>query len=163
MKHAVVYMLSLAFFCSWLGCPLVGSCGTLPPYPLMNTRVQPSSHEQEKALALFRLARKENNRLEWDACLARKAFMRAREMVKDGYFAHRDPKTGDNPAWEKVAQCDGYRYAAENLVKGYESAEAFHKTLIQSPTHRANMTNPRHRFLGVGCYDHVCVQLFAGL
>lgn len=155
-------MLSLAFLLFWLGCPFVGSCGTLPPYPLMNTRVQPSAHEQEKALALFLLAQKENHRLEWDACLARKAFMRAKEMVKDGYFAHGDPKTGENPAWEKVAQCNGYQYAAENLVKGYESAERFHRTLMQSLTHRANVVNPRHGFLGVGCYEYVCVQLFAG-
>ena len=124
--------------------------------------MNPSSREEEKALELFRLAHRENGWLEWDECLARKAFKRAKEMVEKGTFAHKDPKTGENPAWAMVSECHRFRYAGENLAKGQESAEAIHRALMQSPTHRANVVSPNYRFLGVGCYDQVCVQLFAG-
>jgi uncharacterized protein YkwD len=133
-----------------------------PPYPLFESRVNPSAYEKEKARELFRLARKENHALEWDECLARKAFQRARVMVEKGAFAHKDPKTGKNPAWEMVSQCRHFRYAGENLAKGQESAEAIHRALMQSPAHRANVVSSKYRSLGVGCYGPVCVQLFAG-
>ena len=162
MSRSIIVNLLLAMFLCGLVDPFVGSSGTLPPYPLMSTRVQPSSYEQERAEALFLLARKENRRLAWDACLSRKAFLRAKEMAGNGYFAHRDLQTGENPAWEMVAQCSRYRYAAENLVKGYQSALVCHSALMKSSSHRANVKSPRHRFLGVGCYDNICVELFAG-
>jgi hypothetical protein len=145
---------------------LTGSCvdqsRPLPPPLLAVTPVRPYSHEADKAHDLFRLAHTENRRLEWDQCLAQKAFIRAKNLVASGAFAHKDPRTGKNPAWEMVVQCDRYRYAAENLAKGNESAEDIHQALMESPTHRANLISSRYRFLGVGCYDSVCVQLFAG-
>jgi hypothetical protein len=140
----------------------LGHSGSLPPYPLMETRVTPSSSEQEKARGLFRLAHRENRRLEWDECLSRKAFRRAKAMVEEGAFAHKDPKTGKNPAWPMVSQCDRFRYAGENLAQGQEPAEVIHRALMESPTHRANVISSKYRFLGVGCYDQVCVELFAG-
>jgi hypothetical protein len=139
-----------------------GYSGSLPPYPLRATREAPSPRDHEKARQLFRLAHGENRRLEWDECLARKAFKRAKEMVENGIFAHKDPKTGKNPAWEMVTRCRPFRYAGENLAKGQESAEAIHRALMHSPDHRANVISSKYRFLGVGCYDQVCVQLFAG-
>jgi uncharacterized protein YkwD len=135
---------------------------SLPPTPLADTRMTPSSLEAEKARELFRLACKENRRLEWDECLSRKAFMRAKAMVENGTFAHKDPKTGRNPAWAMVTQCHRVRYAGENLAKGRESAEVIHQALMRSPSHRANVISSKYRFLGIGCYEQVCVQLFAG-
>ena len=162
MSPLIIVTLLLAMFLCGLVDPFAGSAGSLPPYPLMSTRVQPSSYEQERAEALFLLAQKENRRLAWDACLSRKAFLRAKEMAGNGYFAHQDPRTGENPAWEMVAQCSRYQYAAENLVKGYESALACHSALMKSSSHRANVMSLEHQFLGVGCYDYLCVELFAG-
>lgn len=145
---------------------LTGSCvdhsQPLPPPPLVVTPVRASSHEEDRAHALFRMAHTENRRLEWDECLAQKAFRRAKNLVASGAFAHKDPRTGKNPAWEMVVQCDRYRYAAENLAKGDEPAEVIHRALMQSPAHRANLISSRYRFLGVGCYESVCVQLFGG-
>lgn len=134
----------------------------LPPYPLAKARDAPSPGEEQKALELFDLAAGENRRLVWDQCLSRKAFLRAKKMVESETFAHKDPGTGKNPAWAMVTQCRRVRYAGENLAKGRESAEAVHRALMQSPSHRANIVSPRFRFLGVGCYEQVCVQLFAG-
>lgn len=162
MNHLSTIKLFLASLLCGLLSPLAVYPGTLPAYPLMTTRVQPSALEADKAEALFFLARRENRRLVWDACLSRKAFKRAKAMVEQGYFAHEDPKTGENPAWEMVTQCGRYRCASENLIQGYEAAGICHQTLMQSPTHRANVTSPKHQFLGVGCFEHVCVQLFAG-
>lgn len=162
MSRSIVITLFLAgLLCGLPGSSMSGA-GGLPPYPLMTTRVQPSTAEAEKAEALFFLARRENRRLGWDACLSRKAFRRARAMVEQRYFAHEDPKTGDNPAWEMVTQCGRYRCASENLIQGYEAAGVCHQTLMRSPTHRANVMSSKHQFLGVGCFEHVCVQLFAG-
>lgn len=158
---STINFLLASFLCGLLS-PFAGYSGTLPPYPLMTTRVQPSALEADKAEALFLLARKENRRLVWDACLSRKAFKRAKEMVEQGYFAHQEPRKGENPAWEMVIQCGRYGYASENLIQGYETARNCHRVLMQSPTHRANVMSSKHQFLGVGCFDHVCVQLFAG-
>jgi uncharacterized protein YkwD len=134
----------------------------LPPSPLVETRMGPSSLEEEKARQLFRLARRENSRLKWDECLAGRAFKRAKEMVEKGVFAHKDPKTGKNPAWDLVKRCRPFRYAGENLAKGDVSAEAMHRALMESPTHRDNLISSKYQSLGIGCYDQVCVQLFAG-
>jgi hypothetical protein len=154
--------LSLVLVAYFLIYPGMDHARPLPPPPLVATPVQPSSHEKAKARDLFRLAHTENRRLQWDECLARKAFMRAKNLVDNGAFTHKDPRTGKNPAWDMLAQCNRYRYAAENLAKGNEPAEAIHRALMQSPAHRANVVSSRYRFLGVGCYDSVCVQLFAG-
>ena len=164
MKRLTIFLfiLSLAALVFALGYPDECHPRSLPPYPLMETRVQPTPYEQAKAWELFRLAHKQNRRLEWDACLSRKAFKRAKDMVETGCFAHEDPQTGKNPVWETVVQCNDYQYAAENLARGNETAEATHKALMQSPAHRANVNSSKHRFLGVGCYDNICVQLFAG-
>lgn len=92
MSRSIVITLFLAgLLCGLPGFSMSGA-GSLPPYPLMTTRVQPSTAEAEKAEALFFLARRENRRLGWDACLARKAFRRAKAMVEQRYFAHENPE-----------------------------------------------------------------------
>ena len=116
----------------------------------------------QKAKNLFECARKENPLLKWDDCLARKAEQRARKMVRQDYFDHKDPKTERNPAWHMVKACYRCTYAGENLSKGKDTAEAIHQAWMESTEHRENIENPRYRLLGVGCFDAVCVQLFAG-
>jgi uncharacterized protein YkwD len=116
----------------------------------------------EKAWRLFELARQENEGLRWDECLARKAMRRARNLVEQHLFDHRDPSTGENQAWRLVESCRQCRYAGENLTKGYQSAEDTHEALMESPEHRRNILDPKLQFLGVGCHDYVCVELFAG-
>ncbi len=162
MKRSGIIPVVLIMLLGWGGNPHASHSETLPPYPLETTRVQPSAFEADRAEALFFHARRENPRLAWDACLSRRAFKRAKEMVEGGYFAHRHPRTGENPAWEMVARCGHYRYAAENLILGYEAAGISHRALMGSPTHRANIMSSRHHLVGVGCYEQVCVQLFAG-
>jgi uncharacterized protein YkwD len=117
---------------------------------------------KQKARELFECARKENRLLKWDDCLARKAEERARKMVRQNYFDHKNPRTERNPAWSMVKACYRCTFAGENLSKGRDTAEAIHQAWMDSPEHRENIENRRYRLVGVGCFEPVCVQLFAG-
>jgi len=141
----------------------VSQSRAIPPYP--SSKGDDSTEEalSEKAAQLFDYAKGENPLLRWDGCLAEKAKDRARKMVKAGYFDHKDPRTGNNPAWKQVASCYEPRYAGENLTKGYSSARKIHESLMKSPTHRRNILNRAYNRLGIGCYEYVCVELFAGV
>ncbi|MFZ2446782.1 MAG: CAP domain-containing protein [Syntrophobacteraceae bacterium] len=133
----------------------------LPP-PSGKQSVGPAAAEKTRARELYRLCKRENRRLAWDACLSRRALQRAKELVSNHYFSHRDPATGKKPAWDLVRRCYRYRAAGENLAKGMDTSENIHKSLMDSPTHRKNIMDPRFSKIGIGCYDDVCVQLFAG-
>jgi uncharacterized protein YkwD len=136
----------------------------LPPYPReqRDADAETAFYLQERARRLFDLAHKENGRLKWDECLGKRAAERARKMFARNYFAHEDPKTGTKPAWDLVSSCHHCRYAGENLSRGYDPPEAVHQALMDSPTHRENILSVRFTRLGVGCYENICVQLFAG-
>lgn len=134
---------------------------SLPPNPIHKKRVKPVTDDEGKARRLFELSRRENRRLRWNTCLSEQAYYRARKLVIDKQFDHRDPVTGDNPAWELMRSCGRWFGAAENLAKGSEPAETIHHELMQSPTHRRNILDPQYNQLGVGCYDYICVELFA--
>lgn len=135
---------------------------SLPPYPMVKERSKPEG-DREKARKLFNLAFLENKRLRWDECLAGQAARRAKSIVRNGRFEHKDPATGKNPAWGMVAQCHKIRCAGENLSKGNRPVQAIHNALMESPSHRRNILDRRFTYLGVGCYDEICVELFAGL
>jgi len=162
MKRTALITAALLFALSTAPC-FVPLSSAMPPPPSNKRVARPDASERDKADRLYRLLRKENRRLLWDRCLARKAFLRAKEMVVKGYFDHEDPATGQNPVWDVVLQCFKCRTAGENLAKGMNSAEKTHEALMRSPTHRRNILNPRFNRVGVGCYDYVCVELFAGL
>lgn len=152
--------------CFVLSCPfpypaLADGGRTLPPYPFASER-RMAEGDREKARKLFDFAFQENRRLKWDECLAQQAAKRAADMARRGRFDHRDPETGRNPAWAMVAQCHRCTCAGENLARGYQSARSTHNALMESPPHRKNILDPRFQLLGVGCYDEICVELFAG-
>lgn len=158
MRKTASFLLALLFLFSIL---LPAPACSAPPPPSGKTR-RPDTAEQEKADKLYRLLKRENPRLHWNPCLARNALRRAKEMVRRGYFDHEDPQTRRNPVWEQVRHCFPCAYAGENLVKGMNTPENIHKALMQSPTHRKNIMDPRFERVGVACYDYLCVELFAG-
>ena len=168
MKNVVSLIMTLFFFtpaCS----ALAQQCRPLPIFPQSGQVTRPNNCETDRARKLYELARHENQRLRWDSCLAAKAVIRARRMVGRGYFEHEDPQTGKNPVWATVSQCvpsDRRRFnipAGENLAKGVDTPANIHKALMESPTHRKNIMDPRFNHLGVGCYDNICVELFLGV
>lgn len=139
----------------------------LPVYP-QASQAGPGASEKARAGSLYQLTRTENRRLQWNACLATQAFMRAKRMSAQHYFDHEDPKTGKNPVWKVVSLCvpaESARSkvpAGENLAKGVDTAENIHRALMESPTHRKNILDRRFNRIGVGCCDDICVELFAG-
>jgi hypothetical protein len=167
MKNAVAVT---ALFLIWaLGSPcLAQQTKPLPIYPQAKQSIRPNSFERERAGKLFELARKENRALRWDSCLAMKASLRAKKMVVQHYFDHEDPKTGKNPVWKTISLCIPAKKrvpkvpAGENLAKGIGTPDIIHRALMESPTHRQNILDRRFNHMGVGCYDYICVELFAG-
>ncbi len=159
----VTFFLVVLVACVLASSGLAQSSRPIPPYPAARKSVRPSVSEREKAQKLFELLKKENGALRWNYCLSTKAFLRAKEMVAKGYFEHEDPRTGTNPVWGSVRQCFPCRSAGENLAKGMDTPEHIHKALMESPTHRKNIKDRRFTRAGVGCYNDVCVELFAGL
>lgn len=147
--------------------PMVPPSSQSVKYPQGKQSEGPDT-ERERAKKLYELARKENKALDWDSCLATAALVRAKRMVTERYFDHEDPKTGKNPVWKSVSLCipaDKKRSkvaAGESLAKGIDTAANIHKALMESPAHRQNILDRRFNHVGVGCYDRICVELFAG-
>jgi len=161
-------LLTVVFLIWALGSPCFAQqTRPLPIYP-QSSQVRPDSTEGDRARELYKLARKENRALQWDSCLANKAFQRAKRLVAQHYFEHEDPKTGVNPVWKTVSSCIPERSrgssvpAGENMTKGIDTPANIHRALMESPTHRANILDRRFNHMGVGCYDYICVELFAG-
>jgi len=159
-KAAIPVVLILALL---IVAPLAArGASSLPPPPSSKPPVRPDAAEERKAWELFARARKENRRLEWDQCLSRKAFLKAKHLVINNYFDHIDPVTGRNTAWELVERCYHPACVGENLIRGMGEPEDIHRSLMRSPTHRENIVNPSYSRIGIGCYDYICVQIFTG-
>jgi hypothetical protein len=157
-----VFTLSTSFACA----VLLVFFGTGCSGPVLGSRWEATRTDLpglQKAKTLFAYASRENPGLNWDPCLAKQATIRAEHLVRMNYFGHRDPRTGKNMAWDLIASCYSCRYGGENLAKGGSSPEQIHLTLMKSRSHRMNILSNKFHLLGVGCFQDVCVQLFAGL
>ncbi|MGO9019155.1 MAG: hypothetical protein ACLQVJ_12490 [Syntrophobacteraceae bacterium] len=129
---------------SFLAClfAALASCVEIPSDKKLfyQSRV-PQISDTEMAERLYELARKENQALHWDGCLATAASERAKQLADDGYFDSNDPKTGKNPVWRMVSKClpDESKAskvpAGENLskVKKIDTPEKIHKAFMESP------------------------------
>lgn len=76
------------------------------------------------------------------------AEMKAKDMAKQGYFAHENPNGRDLDYFVSKA---GYAYdvAGENLAMGFGTAEEVVAAWKRSPTHYANLTDPEFEDIGV--------------
>lgn len=84
-----------------------------------------------------------------DGRLTNAAEAKARDMVVNQYFAHTSP-AGISP-WYWIKKFGYiYRYSGENLAVHYVEAEDVQGGWLASPTHRANIVNPRFVNIGVG-------------
>ena len=80
--------------------------------------------------------------------LTEAALAKGTDMIDRDYFAHDTPE-GKRPwQWIDRSQYD-YVYAGENLAMDFVSAEVVQAALMQSPTHRKNIVNPKYKELGV--------------
>lgn len=80
--------------------------------------------------------------------LQRVALNHTKDMAKGGYLGHRSTSTG--LAADRVSAAGVQTgLVLENIAKG-SSAETIHRDLMESPAHRANITNPDITHVGLG-------------
>jgi len=84
--------------------------------------------------------------------LSQAAFLKAKDMFANNYWAHTSP-SGTTP-WKWLADA-GYSYdvAGENLAKNYPTADATVAAWMNSETHRANILNNRYQDIGFAVVD----------
>ena len=76
------------------------------------------------------------------------AFLKAKDMIEKGYFAHYSPE-GITP-WYWLEK-SGYNYlaAGENLAIGFLESEEVHKAWMESSSHQENILNPAYQEIGI--------------
>lgn len=86
--------------------------------------------------------------LEADEEIGRLAAAHSADMMRSGYFGHVSPTEGD-VAHRLAAAGFVVLRAAENLARSSSAARA-HRTLMESPSHRANVLDPELTHVGIG-------------
>ncbi|MEO3808924.1 CAP domain-containing protein [Sphaerisporangium sp. B11E5] len=103
--------------------------------------------------AAVRLTNQERTRrgcapLRVDGRLTRSARAHSRDMAAKGYFDHTSP-SGTTP-WQRMARAGYSNSAAENIARGYASAEETVRNWMANPGHRRNILNCQITTVGVG-------------
>ena len=102
--------------------------------------------------------------LSWSSVLAGVASGHGKEMYEEGYFSHTSPTTG-SVASRLDALGIPYLLVGENLALT-PTVESAHEGLLESPSHRATMLDPRFRRVGVAAWEGplglMVVQVFSG-
>lgn len=103
--------------------------------------------------------------LDVDPTLAKMAKEHSRDMVKDNYFSHTSPASGDILKRIQSTGLDGWVVAGENIA-GASSVDTAFDALMKSKGHRDNLLNPDYTHVGVGIvnggkYGKTITQEFA--
>lgn len=123
----------------------------------------------KRVFELTNQSRTENglNTLAMNSVLSASASAKANDMINNNYFAHYSP-TGVKP-WDWISRADyPYIFVGENLAMNFTSADAVHKALMNSPSHKKNILNERYTDLGLamlsgeidGKNTNILVELF---
>ncbi|MEU9890282.1 CAP domain-containing protein [Sphaerisporangium sp. NPDC051011] len=86
--------------------------------------------------------------LRLDPRLARAARAHSRDMARGDYFGHTSPD-GTSP-WDRMARAGYSNSAAENIARGYETAEETVRSWMANSGHRRNILNCQIKTVGVG-------------
>jgi len=125
----------------------------------------------EEIISLTNEFREKNNLppLKENQLLNRAAEEKAKDMFKKGYFDHLGPD-GITP-WYWIKELGyQYKYAGENLAKGFSDNEKMVQALMHSPSHRKNILNEKYQDIGIAAISGdfkdegektIVVQLFA--
>jgi uncharacterized protein YkwD len=89
--------------------------------------------------------------LRGDLRLAAAARAHSNDMARNNYFDH-NSQDGTTP-WVRMKRAGYLQPGAENIAKGYPTADAVMAGWLNSPGHRANILNCRLRALGVGFHS----------
>ena len=125
--------------------------------------------DEQRFLDLTNAARVRNGLkpLTVDPRLVETARLKAQDMAKLGYFGHVSPTYGKPSTMMINFGIKDYRWiGGENLAQNSTVDKAFN-ALMNSPTHRANILDPRYTHIGVasvtgGLYGKLWVQHFCG-
>ncbi|ABB14770.1 CAP domain-containing protein [Carboxydothermus hydrogenoformans] len=125
--------------------------------------------DEKRFLELTNQARIKNGLkpLAVDPRLVQTARLKAEDMAKLGYFGHISPTYGKPSTMMIAYGIKDYRWiGGENLAQNSTVDRAFN-ALMNSPTHRANILDPRYTHIGVasvpgGRYGKLWVQHFCG-
>jgi hypothetical protein len=84
--------------------------------------------------------------------LSEAALAKGQDMMNDQYWAHVAPD-GKQP-WSFITE-SGYTYqvAGENLARDFADTSSMTKAWMESPTHRANILNPKYQEIGIAVID----------
>lgn len=83
-----------------------------------------------------------------DKLLDKAAQAKADDMAVHGYFSH---IYNGKRAWDFMRESKyDYYIAGENLAIDFSSSEALVQAWMNSPTHKANIVNPRFNRIGIG-------------
>jgi len=83
-----------------------------------------------------------------DPTLNTAAYLKAKHMMEQGYFAHYSPDGVTPWYWLEISGY-GYRMAGENLAIGFLESEQVHSAWMNSPTHKKNILNPEFKEMGI--------------
>ncbi|MGB9743348.1 MAG: CAP domain-containing protein [Minisyncoccales bacterium] len=76
------------------------------------------------------------------------AYLKAKDMLEKGYFAHYSPEGLSPWYWlQKIGY--QYRSAGENLAIGFVDSEQVHQAWLNSPSHKQNIINPKYQEIGI--------------
>lgn len=112
------------------------------------------SPEADRVLVLVNHTRQEHGEvpLVMNQQLMRAAKAKADDMANRHYFSHTTPENKHIGAWLEEEGYD-YRFAGENLARGYSSTEQRHEAWLESQAHFQVMTNPEYKDTGIWVRD----------
>lgn len=110
----------------------------------IQTIEQEVTHFTNEARAAFGL-----QPLQLDTELSKVAEVKSHDMANLDYFSHDSPRYGSPFQMMELYGID-YTMAAENIARGYTSAESVAEGWMNSPGHAANILNPYLTHIGVG-------------
>lgn len=76
------------------------------------------------------------------------AYLKAKDMMENGYFAHYSPE-GITPWYWLQVSGYGYRTAGENLAIGFVESGQVHSAWMSSGSHKKNILNPNFQEMGI--------------
>jgi len=94
------------------------------------------------------------NPLIFNSLLSKSAENKAADMFANNYWAHTSP-SGKTPWDFFIGAKYEYSVAGENLAKDFYDTEGLVKAWMNSPTHKANIINPKYQEIGLGVVNGV--------
>ncbi|MBI4734304.1 MAG: hypothetical protein HY779_05810, partial [Rubrobacteridae bacterium] len=121
----------------------------LPAYAISLTA------DEQLMLNLVNKERRANglNALEIDSKMLMMARRYSQEMIDNNFFSHTSPVSGE--LLDRVTKAgvdDGWLLAGENLA-GAPTVESAFQGLMNSPTHKDNILEPKYTHVGIGAID----------